>query len=146
MEKDIQIKEDLKCVIREKLEKTGKNKLLADIFVECLFSQKPLSLNELSKATGYSISSLSLALKEKHGFLVTIKKPGDKKIYVDINTESKTNIIEELKEEYFNNLPRILTLLEKVNKRTEKITKFEKEIKKIREIIGHVLELIQNEN
>jgi HTH-type transcriptional regulator, osmoprotectant uptake regulator len=60
---------------------------LDDLFcriVGILFAEpEEVSLEELSKKTGYSLSAVSTALKiaEQHGFVKRIRKPGSKKAY-----------------------------------------------------------------
>ncbi|NJE27111.1 MarR family transcriptional regulator, partial [Thermococcus sp. MV5] len=46
-------------------------------------AKEPMSLGEIAERTGYSLSHVSTALKamESLGFVVRIKKPGDKKAY-----------------------------------------------------------------
>ncbi|MEM1988255.1 MAG: hypothetical protein QXS41_00195 [Candidatus Woesearchaeota archaeon] len=143
---DNTIKEELKSLFREKFEKIGKNKILGDIFVECLFSPTELSLNELSSLTGYSISSLSLALKQKDKMFNIINKPGDKKTYVDINFKSEECMISELKE--LNNfiLPTIINLMSKIQNKNQKQKTFEKNIQKMKKIIEKIIEEFENEN
>lgn len=140
MRNDLLIKEELKTLFREKFEKLGKNKILGDIFVECLFSENELSLNELSNLTGYSVSSLSLALKQKDKIFNVIHKPGDKKTYVDINFKNEECLLSELKELNQFVLPNILSLLSKLENKNQKQKIFEKNIQKMKRIIQKIIE------
>ncbi|MBN2203036.1 MAG: GbsR/MarR family transcriptional regulator [Candidatus Aenigmarchaeota archaeon] len=63
-----------------------------------LVSNKKLSLNELAKKTGYSLStvSLSLDLLEFLGMIKKTKKAGDRKLYVELHG----NLLEGLKKAF----------------------------------------------
>jgi len=64
----------------------GYSEIHGRIIAALLVSDKKLSLNELSKKTGYSLStiSLSLDLLEFLGMIKKIKKVGDRKLYVEL--------------------------------------------------------------
>lgn len=73
----------------------GYSEIHGRIIAALLVSDKKLSLNELSKKTGYSLStiSLSLDLLELFGMIKKIKKVGDRKLYVEL----QGNLLEGLK-------------------------------------------------
>ena len=57
------------------------------IIATLLVADKPLSLQELSKRTNYSLASISLAidLLEFFGVVKKVKKSGDRKVYVKLD-------------------------------------------------------------
>ena len=56
------------------------------ILAVLLMSDRPISLPDLAKKTGYSISSISISLDflELFGMIKKIKKSGDRKLYVEL--------------------------------------------------------------
>jgi DNA-binding transcriptional regulator GbsR (MarR family) len=65
----------------------GYSPLHGKIIGVLLVSQKQMSLQELAKRTGYSVSmvSLSLDLLEVLGVIKKVKKTGDRKLYVELS-------------------------------------------------------------
>lgn len=80
----------------------GLNELYGYIYGVLFFEDEPLSLGEIARKTGYSLSHVSTALKllENIGLVKRIKKPGDKKAYY---TAIK-NIREWRKEAYYRKI------------------------------------------
>jgi len=68
-------------------ETIGYSPLHGKIIGVLLIKSKPVSLQELSKETGYSLSMISLSLDflEVMEVVKKIKKPGDRKLYVKLN-------------------------------------------------------------
>ena len=64
----------------------GYNEVHARILSALLVSGRQLSLNELSKKTGYSLASLSLSLDllELLGIITKTKNKGDRKLYISL--------------------------------------------------------------
>ena len=64
--------------------------VIAELFIHLFIEPDILSMDELVKKTGYSLSAISTKLKsmEEYGIVQRIKKPGSKKLYfyVDKNT------------------------------------------------------------
>ncbi len=79
--------EDFRQLLRTIYSERQLNPLLGDIYAFCYYAKKPLSFKELSRLTGYSISSLSLALKMKLPLFEIVKVPGDKQKYVSVKRE-----------------------------------------------------------
>ncbi len=67
-------------------ETIGYSPLHGKIIGILLFNEKPISLSHLAKETGYSPSMISLSLDflEVMGVVKKIKKPGDRKLYVQM--------------------------------------------------------------
>ncbi len=61
----------------------GADELTARIVAVLFIEPKEISLEELSKRTGYSLSAISMSMKfmEKTPFIRRIKLPGSKKVY-----------------------------------------------------------------
>lgn len=64
--------------------------VVAELFIRLFIEPDTLTMDELAKKTGYSLSAISTKLKsmEEFGIVQKIKKPGSKKLYfhVDKNT------------------------------------------------------------
>jgi len=105
-----------------------------------LVAGKPLSLDELRKRIGYSASSVSLSLDflEMLGVIRRIKKPTDKKLYIELCGD----LLECLRKAVlFKTQKAIEATLEKFEKyrngNTEKAIKIlEKEIKRLQKYIN----------
>ncbi|MCD6477508.1 MAG: hypothetical protein J7K87_00720 [Candidatus Aenigmarchaeota archaeon] len=116
----------------------GYSEVHGRIIAALLVAQKPLSLNELSKRIGYSMSSVSLSLDllELLGVAKRMKKPNDKKLYVELKGDlldclrkivlfkTQRNVEETLREfKRFKNdksIGKPVKILEKEIKRLEK--------------------------
>jgi DNA-binding transcriptional regulator GbsR (MarR family) len=68
-------------------ETIGYSPLHGKIIGVLLLQDRPVSLNELAKETGYSASMISLSLDflEVMEVIKKVKKPGDRKLYVKLN-------------------------------------------------------------
>ncbi|MFW6046646.1 MAG: hypothetical protein ACOCP4_02505 [Candidatus Woesearchaeota archaeon] len=109
----------LKQAMEKNLKFFGKPSSVSDIFVECILSEKPLTYNELSERTGYSIASISLALKGYMPALNVFTKPGSKKKYVEVNLDLinlKINQYKMIKKEMIEPMVESLTSLSKKEK------------------------------
>ena len=120
------------------------------MIISVLFvSKKPLSLQEISKKTGYSISSISIALDllEIIGIVKKIKNTGDRKLYAKLDG----NILEGLRTAFLLKIEAAIedTLegLNKMrkdvnNKSTKQMLKtVEKEVKKLEIYINKLKEV-----
>jgi len=79
-----------------------------------------LSLQELAKKTGYSISmvSLSMDLLEVLGIINKVRKPGDRKLYIELNGD----LLESLKKIFLIRVKKgISTSLEEFEQSKEKL-------------------------
>lgn len=133
----------------------GYSEIHGRVIAALLVSNRKLSLNDLAKKTGYSLStvSLSLDLLEFLGMIKKIKKAGDRKLYVEL----QGSLIEGLKkaftiriqksikdtlsrfEQHKNNLKRADS---KENKRILDILNIlEKEVESVDNYINMLLEL-----
>ena len=90
-----EIEKDIYSTFAEIASAIGYSEIHGRIIASLLVSDKKLSLNELSKKTGYSPStiSLSLDLLAFLGMIKKIKKVGDRKLYIDL----QGNLLEGLK-------------------------------------------------
>jgi DNA-binding transcriptional regulator GbsR (MarR family) len=90
-----EIERDIYSTFAEIASAIGYSEIHGRIIAALLVSDKKLSLKELSKKTGYSLStiSLSLDLLELFGMIKKIKKVGDRKLYVEL----QGNLLEGLK-------------------------------------------------
>lgn len=104
---------------------TVQSKILAVLAIE----PEAVCMDELTKRTGYSLASISNAIKvlERFGMIIKTKKPGSKKIYVDDRRDLigkmheqilqvQQNEIEPLK----NELPHIIKELKGIKESKDK--------------------------
>jgi len=99
----------------------GYSEVHGRIIAVLLVEQEPLSIQEISKKTGYSLSSISssLDLLEIFGMIKKIKKPADKKLYV------------KLEGDILNGLKRAFTvkIQKNVTETLDKFNEYEKQLK-----------------
>jgi len=81
-----EIKKDIYSTFSDIASSIGYSEIHGRIIAALLVSDGKLSLQDLAKETGYSIStiSLSLDLLEFLGMIKKIKKAGDRKLYVEL--------------------------------------------------------------
>jgi DNA-binding transcriptional regulator GbsR (MarR family) len=113
----------------------GYSEIHGRIIAALLVSDKKLSLNELAKKTGYSLStiSLSLDLLELLGMIKKIKKAGDRKLYVQL----QANLLEGLKKAFLIRIQKSIDeTLSKFEEYKEDLNKSKtKENKKVLDIL-----------
>ncbi len=136
----------LKQSMEKNLKYFGKPSSVSDIFVECILSEKPLTYDELSKRTGYSISSISLALKGYMPALNVFTKPGSKKKYVEVNLDLinlKINQYKMIKNEIINPMVESLTSLSEKEKykSNQKVSKKINSLKDQTKVINDLVDL-----
>lgn len=115
-----------------------------------LIKRKPLSLDSLAKETGYSsgMVSLSMDLLEVLGVIRKFKKPGDRKVYIEIRGDLleclKRAIIIKARKSVTNSLDQFDAYRKTLNKHKDPQAKvvlqavdlLEKEIKRLEEYIA----------
>jgi len=125
----------------------GYSEIHGRVIAALLVSNRKLSLNELAKKTGYSLStvSLSLDLLEFLGMIKKIKKAGDRKLYVEL----QGSLIEGLKKAFTIRIQKsirdTLNRFEQHKKNLSKAgTKEKKRIMEILNILEKEVESIDN--
>lgn len=119
----------------------GYSEIHGRIIAALIMARGPLSLNELSKATGYSASSISLSLDllEMLGIVKKFKKIGDRKLYVELSGD----LLEGLRKALFLKAKRsIENALEKFDE-LEKQAEGEEKIKKAIELLKKEMKRIE---
>lgn len=114
----------------------GYSEIHGRVIAALLVSNRKLSLNELAKKTGYSLStvSLSLDLLEFLGMIKKIKKAGDRKLYVEL----QGSLIEGLKKAFTIRIQKsIRDTLNRFEQHKKNLSKADtKEKKRIMEILN----------
>ena len=109
----------------------GLDSLTTEIFIITLLEPNCISLEELSKRTGYSLASVSNKVKilERMAIATKNRKPGDKKVYLHVDKKiSKVVKKQILKHREIETLPILEKLPGIVNKfKKEAKTKKDKE-------------------
>jgi len=140
-----EIKEKIYSTFSNIAKSLGYSEVYGRIIACLLINESPVTLSEVSKETGYSspMVSLSIDFLENVGMVKRIKKPGDKKLYL----QSDGNLLNGLKKVILAKIEKnILNSLEEFdeyrsklkkmnNKDSEKLLKaieiLEREIKKM---------------
>ncbi len=151
-----QLEKDFVEVIEEIGEISNLDSLSSKILGYIIISQKPISMDEISQKTGYSIASIfnKANIMERFGVIKRMKKPGSKKIYfftevldgellkeqiqlMDKKITLGKEGMERIKEKYKNKKlsKEDLKRMEKVKSFLDYSNKAEKVIKKARKII-----------
>jgi len=150
-----EIKRDIYSAFANIASSIGYSEIHGRIIAALLVSNRKLSLKELAKETGYSIStiSLSLDLLEFLGMIKKIKKAGDRKLYIELQGD----LLEGLKRAFILKVQKNITdslksfkdhkkILEKSKDKNKKkvmnlLNTLEKEIKKLENYISLLSEL-----
>ena len=114
----------------------GYSEIHGRVIAALLVSNKKLSLNELAKKTGYSLStiSLSLDLLEFLGMIKKTKKAGDRKLYIEL----QGSLLEGLKKAFLIRIRKSIDdTLNKFSQQKKKLGKSDnKDSKKILDILN----------
>jgi len=102
-----EIKKDIYSAFSDIASSIGYSEIHVRIIAALLVSNRKLSLQDLAKETGYSIStiSLSLDLLEFLGMIKKIKKAGDRKLYIELQGD----LLEGLKRAFILKLQKNIT-------------------------------------
>jgi len=86
-----EVRKDLSDYYSQIFEDFGMSPTMIQIYLSLFFSREPLGLQEISKDTGYSISTVSQTgdLLDKYTDVRKFKKPGSKKIYYECTHDIK---------------------------------------------------------
>ena len=102
-----EIKKNIYSAFSEIASSIGYSDIHGRIIAALLVFDKRLSLQELAKETGYSIStiSLSLDLLEFLGMIKKVKNAGDRKLYIEL----QGNLLEGLKKAFILKIQKNIT-------------------------------------
>ena len=142
-----EIEKDIYSTFADIATSIGYSEIHGRVIAALLVSNKKLSLNELAKKTGYSLStvSLSLDLLEVLGMIKKIKKAGDRKLYIEL----QGTLLEGMKNAFLIRIQKsvnnTLSKFEQHKKVIEKDNSKEgKNIKKILDILEKEVRSIDN--
>ena len=119
-------------------------KIIATLLVE----DKPVSLQELSRKTNYSLASISLAidLLEFFGVVKKIRKSGDRKVYVRLDGDLLNALrdailikVQKVVRESLNELEKYKSIKDRKVRRVVK--KLEKEIRRLERYINKLADV-----
>jgi len=138
-----EIERDIYSTFADIASAIGYSEIHGRIIATLLVSNKKLSLNELAKKTGYSLStiSLSLDLLEFLGMIKKMKKVGDRKLYVELHG----SLLEGLKRAFLMRIQKSINdTLNKFDKHKENLEKGEsKENEKVLNILNILEEEVE---
>ena len=131
-----EIKKNIYTAFSDIASSIGYSDIHGRIIAALLVFDNKLSLEELAKETGYSISTISLSLDflELLGMIKKVKKVGDRKLYIEL----QGNLLEGLKRAF------ILKLQKNI---TEALTNFEnykETLKKLKDDEGKKVLMVLN--
>jgi len=116
----------------------GYSEVHGRILAALLVSKKPLSLDQLAKRIGYSVSSISLSLDflEILDVIKKLKKPNDKKLYVQIQGDLLDCLRKVVLFKTNRNVENTLEEFEKFKKSgNSTVETLEKELKRLKKYI-----------
>ena len=95
---------------------SGLSKIQAKMFAVLYLQKEEISLEELSKLTGYSISSVSVKIRDMEhlGLVRRIKKPGTAKVFFFIPKDFHDKLVLQLFEKQEKNIREIFKRLPKI--------------------------------
>ncbi len=104
---------------------SGLSKIQARIFAVLYLQEKEISLEELSRLSGYSLSSISLKIREMErvNLVTRRKKPGTSRVFFFIPKEFHNRLIEQWVEKQENNIRHIMKELPEIIKRNNSSSK-----------------------
>ena len=119
-----EIEKDIYSTFANVASSIGYSEVNGRIIALLLVEQKQLSIQEVAKKAGYSLSSISLSLDllELLGMVKKIKKTADKKLYVQLEGD----ILNGLKKAF------TLKIQKNITETNKKFKEYEKELKKIK--------------
>jgi HTH-type transcriptional regulator, osmoprotectant uptake regulator len=129
-------RDDFIDLIVENVKVNGLDDLSSNIIANLYVSPEEVSLEELSKKTGYSLSSVSTSLKmiERFGFVSRMKKPRSRKVYFYMEKDLMTMGMRLMKRKYekviLPSKRRLPVIIEKYKKYKSKTSKQEADIAK----------------
>ncbi len=142
-----EIKKDIYSTFADIASSIGYSEIHGRIIGALLVSNKKLSLQDLAKETGYSIStiSLSLDLLEFLGMIKKIKKAGDRKLYIELQGD----LLEGLKKAFIikvqKNISDSLSKFEKYKETLKKSkTKEKKKVMNVLNILEEEIKKLEN--
>lgn len=104
------------------VENWGLSGLVGRIYSILLFSSEPLSMDEISKASGYSVSSIcqQMPFLENVGNVKRTKRPGSKKIYFEAERDMATLLTKRISHGLEHSIiPTITTMERAINEYNE---------------------------
>ena len=116
-------------LIRDNVKANGMDELSSRLMATLYVSTKEISLEDLAKSTGYSLSSVSTSLKmvERFGFISKMRKPKSKKVYYYMEKDLMAMTMKILKRKYEKvilptkeKLPKIIDNYKKSKSKTSK--------------------------
>lgn len=114
------IREDIAEAYSDICESFGLNPVVGKIYDSLFFSDRALSLEEISKRTGYSKSTVCSCIKSAERFfdIERFKKPGSKKVYF-VCQHNLSLILNRFVSERLRNLNRMHNVLSRAEKTLE---------------------------
>lgn len=145
MTKVNEVEEKIYTTFSSVVRSIGYNEVHARILSALLVAGRQLSLQELSKKTGYSLASLSLSLDllELLGIIAKTKNKGDRKLYVrlsgDLIEGLRKALLLKIQKEIMGTFSEFDKYRKVKNRNTRKvISVLEKEIKRLDEYVKNL--------
>jgi len=149
-------KEEFIHLMTENCKVNGLDELSSEIIAILYAEPREISLEELSKKTGYSLSAVCTATKliERIGLIKRIRKPGSRKAYVYIEKEMIVFSLDLMKKKYEKiiiptkkKLPLIINKYKKEKSESSRqelkiIKNYYKEVLLSEKIIKHIIKIV----
>jgi len=152
------LEEDVKREFVEKYIKLWKsfgfNETIGRIYGELFFAEKPLTMEEIAKRTGYSVSTVcnAMSIIEQLMDVKKFKKPGSKRVYFQCEHNLLISLDKIVKKAWRSEVKYMLSMLREAeeklsNEKTEKAKMYKEYISTMRkdyEMIDSFLEAVIN--
>jgi DNA-binding transcriptional regulator GbsR (MarR family) len=141
MEKNNSPRKEFREIIYESGKAIGLDDFPSRLLSVLQSEKEGISLGELAKITGYSLSNLSTTIKgmENNGMVKKFKKPGSRKVYVVMDKDITGFFIELQKKRYRQSLkPSLQKIPEIINKYQDK-DEFKEELEMISDYYQQII-------
>ncbi len=150
-------KDEFIHLMKENCKVNGLDEISSEVIALLYASPDEISLEELSKKTGYSLSAICTATKliERIGLIKRIKKPGSRKAYFYMEKEMSIFSLDLIKRKYEkiiiptkNKLPDIIKKYKKEKSKKSRqelkiIEKYYEEVVLSEKIVKNIIEMIK---
>jgi len=138
-------KEEFKEIIYESCKALGLDDFPSRIISTLQSEVEEISLGDIAKITGYSLSALSTTIKamEERNLVKRFKKPGSRKVYVIMDKNITSFFIELQKKRYEQSIKPSLSLIPDIIERYKDSEEFQDQLKIVKDYYHQILFLAE---
>lgn len=138
-------KEEFKEIVYESCKALGLDDFPSRIISTLQSEVEEISLGDIAKITGYSLSALSTTIKamEERNLVKRFKKPGSRKVYVVMDKNITSFFIELQKKRYEQSIEPSLSLIPDIIERYKDSEEFQDQLKIVKDYYHQILFLAE---